>query len=140
MDEYIPLLLAGILTFVFGWNNSAILIGNERGSGTLSGAATVVAGESHACALTGGGGVDCWGSNTEGELGDNTTVTSGAPVVVLGAGGTGTLSGATIIAAGEVHTCALLDTGGVDCWGLNASGQLGNGTLTTSYTPIAVDF
>jgi phosphate/sulfate permease len=37
MDEYIPLLLAGVLTFVFGWNNSGILIGNERGSGTLSG-------------------------------------------------------------------------------------------------------
>jgi len=37
MDEYVPLFLAGILTFVFGWNNSAILIGNERGSGTLSG-------------------------------------------------------------------------------------------------------
>jgi phosphate/sulfate permease len=37
MDEYVPLFLAGVLTFVFGWNNSAILIGNERGSGTLSG-------------------------------------------------------------------------------------------------------
>ncbi len=37
MDETLALLLAGILTFVFGWNNSAILIGNERGSGTLSG-------------------------------------------------------------------------------------------------------
>ncbi len=37
MDEYLPLLLAGILTFIFGWNNSSILIGNERGSGTLSG-------------------------------------------------------------------------------------------------------
>jgi inorganic phosphate transporter, PiT family len=37
MDEYLPLLLAGVLTFVFGWNNSSILIGNERGSGTLSG-------------------------------------------------------------------------------------------------------
>jgi inorganic phosphate transporter, PiT family len=37
MDEYLPLLLAGILTFVFGWNNSSILIGNGRGSGTLSG-------------------------------------------------------------------------------------------------------
>jgi phosphate/sulfate permease len=36
MDEYLGLLLAGMLTFVFGWNNSAILIGNERGSGTLS--------------------------------------------------------------------------------------------------------
>jgi PiT family inorganic phosphate transporter len=36
MVEYLALLLAGMLTFVFGWNNSAILIGNERGSGTLS--------------------------------------------------------------------------------------------------------
>lgn len=36
MDEGVALLLAGILTFVFGWNNSSILIGNERGSGTLS--------------------------------------------------------------------------------------------------------
>lgn len=36
MDEYV-LILAGTLTFVFGWNNSSILIGNERGSGTLSG-------------------------------------------------------------------------------------------------------
>ena len=36
MDESVALLLAGTLTFVFGWNNSSILIGNERGSGTLS--------------------------------------------------------------------------------------------------------
>ncbi len=42
MDEYIPLILAGILTFVFGWNNSGILIGNERGSGTLSGVESTI--------------------------------------------------------------------------------------------------
>jgi phosphate/sulfate permease len=36
MDEFLPLVLAGIITFVFGWNNSGLLIGNERGSGTLS--------------------------------------------------------------------------------------------------------
>lgn len=44
MDESIVLLLAGALTFIFGWNNSSLLIGNERGSGTLSGLeATVLA-------------------------------------------------------------------------------------------------
>jgi inorganic phosphate transporter, PiT family len=37
MDEYAALILAGALTFVFGWNNSSILLGNERSSGTLSG-------------------------------------------------------------------------------------------------------
>ncbi|MDG6915238.1 MAG: inorganic phosphate transporter [Nitrososphaerota archaeon] len=44
MDESTPLLLAGALTFIFGWNNSSLLIGNELGSGTLSGReATVLA-------------------------------------------------------------------------------------------------
>lgn len=42
MDEYLPLLLAGIIAFVFGWNNSGLLIGNERGSGTLSAAESTI--------------------------------------------------------------------------------------------------
>ena len=42
MDETLALILAGALTFVFGWNNSSILIGNERGSGTLSARESVV--------------------------------------------------------------------------------------------------
>lgn len=44
MDETLGLLLAGTLTFVFGWNNSSILIGNQRGSGTLTGRESVVLG------------------------------------------------------------------------------------------------
>ncbi len=42
MDESVALLLAGILTFVFGWNNSSILIGNARGSGTISGRGSMI--------------------------------------------------------------------------------------------------
>ncbi len=42
MDEPAALFLAGLLAFVFGWNNSAILIGNQRGSGTLSGRASTI--------------------------------------------------------------------------------------------------
>jgi len=42
MDETLSLLLAGILTFVFGWNNSSILIGNQRGSGTLTGRQSIL--------------------------------------------------------------------------------------------------
>jgi len=64
MDETVALLLAGILTFVFGWNNSAILIGNERGSGTLSGRESVVL-----CSIGVILGVALEGSKMRGSLG-----------------------------------------------------------------------
>lgn len=36
MSDLLLLLLAGALSFLFGWNNSSLLIGNLRGSGTLT--------------------------------------------------------------------------------------------------------
>jgi alpha-tubulin suppressor-like RCC1 family protein/tRNA A-37 threonylcarbamoyl transferase component Bud32 len=39
------------------------------------------------------------------------------------------------IAAGESHTCAILDNGSVSCWGSNWAGQLGNGATTDRLTP-----
>lgn len=43
-----------------------------------------------------------------------------------------------MLAGGASQTCALAESGTVQCWGNNGSGQLGNGTTTTSTSPVAV--
>ena len=87
----------------------------------------IAAGSTHACALLEGGGVRCWGANLWGELGyghestigDNETPDMSDPV---NAGGI-----VTQIAVGGVHTCALLETKDMRCWGSAAVGVLGQG-------------
>jgi alpha-tubulin suppressor-like RCC1 family protein len=93
-------------------------------SGMLSGMQAVSAGAVHNCALSNGGEVRCWGSNQFGQLGNGTTTNSWMPVQV-----TGLASGVQAITAGERHACALTNAGGVLCWGDNALGQMGDGTL-----------
>jgi alpha-tubulin suppressor-like RCC1 family protein len=102
-------------------------------SGLSSGVIELVAGSGHTCALTSGGGVKCWGSNSTGQLGDGTTTSRGTPELV-----TGLTSGAIGLAAGDVHTCALTSESGVKCWGDNTFGQLGDGTNTFRFSPVAV--
>ena len=82
------------------------------------------------------GAVNCWGDNGNGQLGNGTTTDSLVPVAV--AAFTDGSATAVSITAGYFHTCALLNTGAVNCWGQNNSGQLGNGTTTNSSAPVAV--
>ena len=79
------------------------------------------------------GGVQCWGDNSFGQLGDGTSTARSAPVPVAGLA-----RGVAAIAAGSYHACALLSVGGVRCWGYNAIGQLGDGTTTDRKTPMPV--
>ena len=103
-------------------------------SGLSSEVTAITAGDYHTCALLSTGGVKCWGYGQDGELGDGTTtLRSSVPVDVSGLS-----SGVTAIAAGAYHTCALLSSGGVKCWGMNPYGQLGNNTQTNSNIPVDV--
>ncbi|MGA3058495.1 MAG: hypothetical protein ABSE70_10755 [Candidatus Limnocylindrales bacterium] len=114
--------------------NPAAVVG-VGGVGTLTGVSSITTGANHACALLSGGGVDCWGLNDHGQLGNNTTTNSASPVQVVGAGGSGTLSGVSEISGGRMHVCARIG-GQVWCWGRNESGELGDGTTTTRSYPV----
>ena len=50
-------------------------------------------------------------------------------MAVEGVGGTGTLTGVTSLVSDGDGYCALLTSGGVDCWGNGADGELGNGIV-----------
>lgn len=99
----------------------------------LTDAIALTAGRVHVCALRAAGTVVCWGNNQDGQLGSGSLEEAAAvPVAVSG------LSDAIALTAGDQHTCALRRAGSVVCWGGNASGQLGRGSLTPSRTPVSV--
>ncbi len=100
--------------------------------GLSSGVAAIASGI-HGCALMTTGGVKCWGLNDHGQLGDGTTVDRSTPVEV-----SGLIRDVTAIVVGDFHSCALLRTGGVKCWGLNTPGQLGDRTTRDRSTPVDV--
>ena len=105
---------------------SVVLEQNEQ-------AKMVTAGHFHACALLVGGDIKCWGDRTFGQLGDGTLAASSSigPERV-------NLSGAIFVAAGYHHTCAILGSGAVKCWGNGNHGRLGNGASQQNSVPVSV--
>ena len=88
----------------------------------LDDAIDITAGHWHTCALRSAGSVSCWGSNHDGQLGnDDIGVDSAAPVRARG------VSDAVSVSANGEHSCAVHATGEVSCWGDNWQGELGNG-------------
>lgn len=83
------------------------------------------------CALVTGGAVKCWGSGTNGKLGNGDVVSSASPVDVTG------ITAATQISLGYDFACAL-EGGAVKCWGDGFYGQLGNDSTSEQSTPVPV--
>jgi alpha-tubulin suppressor-like RCC1 family protein len=101
-------------------------------SGALIG---ITAGFGHVCSIRPGGTVACWGENIEGQVGlrgDHDFVFRPTNVKQLGP--------ALQVSGGKEHTCAVLRSRTVKCWGNNDRGQLGSGSrrLSTA-TPSSVD-
>jgi alpha-tubulin suppressor-like RCC1 family protein len=122
----------------WGWGKYGVLgYGNEDDIGddetpasvgdvNVGGRVTLISSRgNHTCALLEGGRVRCWGLGIEAALGygnidsigDNETPASAGDVDVGGK--------VVQIASGQQHTCALLETGAVRCWGTGGFGELG---------------
>jgi alpha-tubulin suppressor-like RCC1 family protein len=93
----------------------------------------IAAGAEHTCALTQSGAVWCWGDNAVFQIGDGSLDDRPLPTPV-----TGLTGGATSIAAGGQHSCAVTGAGAAQCWGSGYSGQLGDGSMVPSGTPTQV--
>lgn len=91
----------------------------------LSGAKQITMGYNHACAITQTGAVSCWGDNNNGQLGDGTQTKRTQATAVVGLS-----AKATQLALSNNSSCALLETGNIQCWGSNSNGELGVGQST----------
>lgn len=128
--------------YCWGWNGEGELgDGSRLESPTpvevsgITDATAVSAGDHDVCALLANGEISCWGVNGSGQIGDGSIgedVLTPAPV-------SGITSGEAV-SVGGTHACAQVGVNGVECWGQNGDGELGNGgTQKESATPVPVD-
>ncbi len=121
----------------------------DRGSSPLVGATSPVdpvleaptslaLGQNHTCIVYThpefGNRVACFGADGQGQLGDGTaspTTPDPFPDDVL-ASPTTALTGVRLVGAGDLATCAILNSGAAVCWGGNGAGQLGIGSTSPS--------
>jgi alpha-tubulin suppressor-like RCC1 family protein len=134
--------------------STAVQVVLSDGTTALPSARSIAVGGSHSCAALSfdngntsvtESGIYCWGSNTQGQLGDGTSTNTDKAVAVAVIDtvtpAPNITSGQwfTQVVAGENHTCALRSDGAVFCWGLNSSGQLGDNSQVDKSIPTAVN-
>src|SRR3954465_4957845 len=99
----------------------------------ISDAIHIASGKNHTCIIKRSGQAQCWGSDADGQLGDNkANAKSLVPVDVKG------LPDAISICAGGNFSCAVKKNGTGGCWGDNLSGQLGAPGINNSNVPVAI--
>lgn len=93
---------------------------------------TLSMGEKHACGLVAAGDVYCWGDGSVGQLGNGANLGSPSPVKVAGGHHFVSLGATSGRATCAIASDPLPPTAATYCWGSNAMGELGHGTLEAS--------
>lgn len=101
-------------------------------SGYSNGLTVAISG-GHTCSVSKVGSVKCWGLNSSGQVGDGTMTQKSVPTDV-----TGLSSGVKKVVTSQASSCALLNSGGVKCWGSNGHGETGFGSGGFHTTPVNV--
>jgi alpha-tubulin suppressor-like RCC1 family protein len=109
-----------------------------RPVGGVETALALAVGGDFACVILPTTGVRCWGKNDRGQCGHGTDAPFISPSCVTTSSDGTSLLGATSLALGGAHACAVLDDGTISCWGANDAGQLGDGTTADHNQPVPV--
>ena len=113
---------------------TAQLVGGGLGTTTPQ-AVSISAGAGFTCAVLSDGSVGCWGADDQGQLGDGVT---GGSRATPGARATFPGDSMVFVSSGTAHSCAIMASGMVACWGANGSGQLGDGSTTPRNQPFLI--
>jgi alpha-tubulin suppressor-like RCC1 family protein len=103
--------------------------------------AEIAAGGAFTCVSFNDGELKCWGANSSGQLGLGDSDNRGDEPGEMGDALPFVDVGGQVVSlgAGNMHTCALLSNGRVECWGSSMDGQLGHEDLLDRDRPLAVD-
>ncbi|MCP3143791.1 Ig-like domain-containing protein [Pyxidicoccus xibeiensis] len=110
--------------------------------GTANDWAKVAVGDDFTCALRSTGSLSCWGRNDVGQLGGGVTgpqLCGGAPPLGCSPEPLAVGTGFADVWAGKAHACGRKSVGQLLCWGLNESGQVGDGTRDNRLSPVELD-
>jgi len=93
----------------------------------------IALGARHSCTAGAAGAIiRCWGDNSDGQIGDDTTTLRTRPALVA------RITYVRELTAGGAHTCAHTEADVWSCWGDNSAGQIGDGSMTDRRAPTPI--
>ncbi len=109
----------------------------DQNGAPLSGVVALAGAFAHNCAILATGALVCWGSAFSGQLGNGESGSGAASPYAVQVQGLS--SGVERVSLGAGHSCAVLETGAVKCWGDNNYGQLGAPASQLCPSPVPSD-